>query len=173
MTTQDRNSNAGLPPELHIDGAIATITLRRPAVANRLELSDLEVLQAQLAEVEARQEVLVLRLQGQGRHFCSGFYLGDAGTIGDRRLPDTNAVQTYIDLWHSGGRGREAAERKACRRGEKLSPIHRSSSVYDYSENETGRICACWARYSSITSCRMWLRSAPNSGRSWIDSSRG
>lgn len=35
------------------------------------------------------------------------FYLGDAG---DRRLPCTNAVQTYVDLWYSGGRGREAAE---------------------------------------------------------------
>ena len=77
MTMHDQND--GLPPELCIDGAIATITLRRPAVANRLELSDLAVLQAQLAEVEAREEVLVLRLRGQGRHFCSGFNLGDAG----------------------------------------------------------------------------------------------
>ena len=68
-----------LPPALHVDGAVATITLRRPAVANRLELSDLEVLHAHLAEVNARPEVLVLRLQALGRHFCSGFNLGDAG----------------------------------------------------------------------------------------------
>ncbi|WP_157265226.1 enoyl-CoA hydratase/isomerase family protein [Azohydromonas aeria] len=70
---------AGQPPELHFDGAIATITLRRPAVANRLELPDLDVLQAQLAEVNARPEVLVLRLRALGRHFCSGFNLGEAG----------------------------------------------------------------------------------------------
>jgi enoyl-CoA hydratase len=70
---------AGQPPALAIDGSIATITLRRPAVANRLELSDLEVLQSQLADVNACEEVLVLRLQAQGRHFCSGFNLGEAG----------------------------------------------------------------------------------------------
>jgi hypothetical protein len=38
------------------------------------------------------------------------FYLGDGGTIGGRRLSCTNAVQTYVDLFHCGGRGEEAAE---------------------------------------------------------------
>jgi len=38
------------------------------------------------------------------------FYLGDAGTIGDNRIACTNAVQTYVDLWHCGGRGEEAAD---------------------------------------------------------------
>lgn len=38
------------------------------------------------------------------------FYLGDGGTMGEPRLGCTNAVQTYVDLWHSGGRGQEAAE---------------------------------------------------------------
>jgi len=38
------------------------------------------------------------------------FYLGDGGMMGDHRLACTNAVQTYVDLWHSGGRGQEAAE---------------------------------------------------------------
>lgn len=38
------------------------------------------------------------------------FYLGDGGMMGDRRMACTNAVQTYVDLWHSGGRGQEAAE---------------------------------------------------------------
>ena len=38
------------------------------------------------------------------------FYLGDGGTMGEGRLGSTNAVQTYVDLWHSGGRGQEAAE---------------------------------------------------------------
>jgi hypothetical protein len=28
----------------------------------------------------------------------------------ENRLPCTNAVQTYVDLWHCGGRGQEAAE---------------------------------------------------------------
>ena len=38
------------------------------------------------------------------------FFPNDDGTMGDNRLACTNAVQTYVDLWHSGGRGQEAAE---------------------------------------------------------------
>lgn len=38
------------------------------------------------------------------------FYLGDGGCAGEPRMACTNAVQTYVDLWHSGGRGKEAAE---------------------------------------------------------------
>jgi enoyl-CoA hydratase/carnithine racemase len=72
----------GLPPELVIEGRIATITLRRPEVGNRLELEDLELLRAQLREVNAAPGVLVLRLRGQGRHFCSGFNLAQAAERG-------------------------------------------------------------------------------------------
>ncbi len=38
------------------------------------------------------------------------FYLPDGGLMGDQRMACTNLVQTYVDLWHSGGRGQEAAE---------------------------------------------------------------
>ncbi len=38
------------------------------------------------------------------------FYLADGGTVGETRLACTNPVQTYVDLWHSGGRGKEAAD---------------------------------------------------------------
>jgi enoyl-CoA hydratase/carnithine racemase len=70
---------AGQPPHLAVDGPIATITLRRPGVANRLDLDDLAVLQAQLAALEAQPGVRVLKLQGEGRHFCSGFHIGQVG----------------------------------------------------------------------------------------------
>lgn len=63
-------------PELIIAGRIATITLRRPGVANRLEMEDLNLLLTQLEQVNAMPEVLVLRLVAQGRHFCSGFNIG-------------------------------------------------------------------------------------------------
>ena len=69
----------GQTPHLAIDGRVATITLRRPAVANRLELEDLQTLQAQLDEVNASSAVLVLRLVAEGRHFCSGFNIGQVG----------------------------------------------------------------------------------------------
>ena len=66
----------GHAPDLVIDGPLATLTLRRPEVANRLELSDLDTLDEQLATIDATPNVLVLRLRGQGRHFCSGFNIG-------------------------------------------------------------------------------------------------
>jgi len=37
------------------------------------------------------------------------FYMADPGGP-NRHLDCTNVVQTYVDLWHSGGRGQEAAE---------------------------------------------------------------
>lgn len=73
-------------PLLTIDGALARITLRRPAVANRLEAEDLLALQQQVAQVNDTPAVRVLLLQAQGRHFCSGFNIGavpgvDAGAL--------------------------------------------------------------------------------------------
>jgi hypothetical protein len=38
------------------------------------------------------------------------FYMGDDGRTGEGRMACTNAMQTYVDLWHCGGRGEEAAE---------------------------------------------------------------
>lgn len=38
------------------------------------------------------------------------FYLSEGGYVGERRMGCTNPVQTYIDLFHCGGRGEEAAE---------------------------------------------------------------
>jgi enoyl-CoA hydratase/carnithine racemase len=73
-------SARGQAPHLAIDDRIATLTLRRPAVANRLELEDLQTLQAQIDEIDANPAVLVLRLVAEGRHFCSGFNIGQVGS---------------------------------------------------------------------------------------------
>src|SRR3990167_1549191 len=66
-------------PELTIDGAVATISLRRPQHANRLEAEDLAALAAHVAAVNANDDVLVLRLQSAGRYFCSGYDIGGIG----------------------------------------------------------------------------------------------
>jgi enoyl-CoA hydratase len=76
----------GQSPLLHIDGALARITLRRPRLANRLEVADLQTLREQLAEVNAADGVRVLLLAAEGKHFCSGFNIGavpgvDAGAL--------------------------------------------------------------------------------------------
>jgi hypothetical protein len=40
----------------------------------------------------------------------SGVFFTPEEPVTEDRLPCTNEVQTYVDLWHSGGRGKEAAE---------------------------------------------------------------
>lgn len=66
-----------MSPELLIQGACASITLRRPEVANKLMPEDLIVLRRQLKEVNANPDVLVLTLQAEGKHFCSGYDIGE------------------------------------------------------------------------------------------------
>lgn len=66
-----------MSPELLIQGACASITLRRPEVANKLMPEDLIVLRRQLKEVNANPDVLVLTLQAVGKHFCSGYDIGE------------------------------------------------------------------------------------------------
>ena len=63
-------------PLLHIDGAVATITLRRPRVANKLTPEDLPELIRHVATVNQTPGVLVLVLQSEGKHFCSGYDIG-------------------------------------------------------------------------------------------------
>jgi enoyl-CoA hydratase/carnithine racemase len=69
-----------MTPELAIHGHVATITLRRPRVANRLDPEDLATLNRHVAEVNAREQVLVLRLQAEGRYFCSGYDISQIGS---------------------------------------------------------------------------------------------
>ena len=60
---------------------------------------------AEAKPVDSGENLVVLIPDDEGV-----FYPGDGGILGDNRLACTNAVQTYVDLWHSGGRGQEAAE---------------------------------------------------------------
>ena len=67
------------PALLRIDGAIATITLNRPAAFNSVNLAIAQKLEALAAEVEANDAVRVLVIEGEGRAFSAG---GDLQTIG-------------------------------------------------------------------------------------------
>ena len=71
------DENTAMSPELLIQGASASITLRRPDVANKLMPEDLMVMRRHIDEVNARPEVLVLTLQAVGKHFCSGYDIGE------------------------------------------------------------------------------------------------
>lgn len=69
-------------PELNIERHTATITLRRPQQANRLEPGDLGVIAAHIDAINQRDEVLVLRFQSTGKYFCSGFDINQIATAG-------------------------------------------------------------------------------------------
>jgi enoyl-CoA hydratase/carnithine racemase len=76
------------PALLAVDGAIATITLNRPASFNSIDLSIAKKLKELAAEVEASDEVKVLVIEGAGRAFCAG---GDLPTLGAAAASDTIA----------------------------------------------------------------------------------
>ncbi|GLR66976.1 3-hydroxybutyryl-CoA dehydratase [Acidocella aquatica] len=69
----------GQRPSLEITGAIATISLARADVANRLELEDLEAIRMHVAKVNGCKEVMVLRIRAEGKSFCGGFNIGSIG----------------------------------------------------------------------------------------------
>lgn len=54
------------------DGAVATLTLRRPEKFNALDVPMLRALQARLDEVEADGDVRVVLVAGEGKGFCAG-----------------------------------------------------------------------------------------------------
>ncbi len=82
MTASPEGLSPDEPPALHLEGALAWITLSRPGRANRLALEDIEVLRQHLVRVDGVHEVRVLVLRGLGRHFCSGFDLTRVGEGG-------------------------------------------------------------------------------------------
>jgi enoyl-CoA hydratase len=82
-------------PELTLDGAVATITLRRPSQANRLTIDDLERLAALIDDVNGQPGILVLQLRATGKHFCSGF---DIGSIGGARKVDFASVVDALEM---------------------------------------------------------------------------
>jgi hypothetical protein len=60
---------------------------------------------AEVKLVDSGENLVVLIPEDNGV-----FYLQEGGTMGEQRLSCTNPVQTYVDLFHCGGRGEEAAE---------------------------------------------------------------
>ncbi|MEL7209135.1 MAG: enoyl-CoA hydratase/isomerase family protein [Actinomycetota bacterium] len=63
-------------PTLDIDGARATIRLRRPDKRNRIEPPDLVRLIELCDEIEADDGVRVAVLTSEGPSFCAGYHLG-------------------------------------------------------------------------------------------------
>jgi enoyl-CoA hydratase/carnithine racemase len=88
MSTPVTSSLPDDPALLRVDGAIATITLNRPAAFNSIDLSIAKKLEQLGAAVEASDEIRILVIEGEGRAFCAG---GDLQTIGASAANDTIA----------------------------------------------------------------------------------
>jgi enoyl-CoA hydratase/carnithine racemase len=76
------------PALLAIEGAVATITLNRPAAFNSIDLSIAKKLEQLGAEVAGNDDIRVLVIEGVGRAFCAG---GDLQTIGAAAAADNIA----------------------------------------------------------------------------------
>jgi enoyl-CoA hydratase len=72
------------PPLLQIDGAVATLTLRRPERANRIEFEDLEVLRTHCADLASRRDVRAVVLTATGKTFSAGYDLDSILNTVDR-----------------------------------------------------------------------------------------
>jgi enoyl-CoA hydratase len=93
---------------LHIDGHIARISLRRPRLANRLEIEDLRTLRAQVDQVNQASAVRVLLLSSEGRYFCSGFNIAavpgvNAGALFEALADDWEAARPITVAKIQGG----------------------------------------------------------------------
>lgn len=88
MPTSDDTAAASAPALLRIEGAIATITLNRPAAFNSINLPIAQKLEQLGAEVESNDDIRVLVIEGEGRAFSAG---GDLQTIGAAAANNTVA----------------------------------------------------------------------------------
>jgi enoyl-CoA hydratase/carnithine racemase len=67
------------PALLRVDGAVATITLNRPAAFNSINLAIAQKLEQLALQIEASDAIRVVVIEGEGRAFSAG---GDLQTIG-------------------------------------------------------------------------------------------
>lgn len=82
-------------PSLSVDGHIATLRLRRPGQANRLGPQDLDAIREHLDAVNANDAVRVLRIQSEGKYFCSGY---DISSLASESAPSSLYFGQTMDL---------------------------------------------------------------------------
>lgn len=82
-------------PTLSVDGRVATLSLQNPERSNRLSPHDLATLRELLEQVNAAEDVLVLRLVSRGKYFCSGY---DISSLASSDAPSSLYFGETIDL---------------------------------------------------------------------------
>lgn len=84
-------------PLLTVDGPVATIALRRPEVANRLNPGDLRAIRHHIEAVNEMERVLVLRFVSAGKYFCSGYDIGSLAGKSDEGALNFGEVMDVIE----------------------------------------------------------------------------
>jgi enoyl-CoA hydratase/carnithine racemase len=84
-------------PLLTVDGTVATIALRRPEVANRLNPGDLRAIRHHIEAINEKERVLVLRFVSAGKYFCSGYDIGSLAGKSDEGALNFGEVMDVIE----------------------------------------------------------------------------
>jgi 2-(1,2-epoxy-1,2-dihydrophenyl)acetyl-CoA isomerase len=92
MSRGSAESTQGLPTT-EVDGAVATVTFRRPERLNAFDTAVAESLAEQLRAAAADDAVRVVVLTGAGRGFCAG---GDLHELAGAEVPDAEALRATM-----------------------------------------------------------------------------
>ncbi len=85
------------PVRLDVSNEVVTLTLRRPAALNALDLLTFDALRAAVDQVAALPQARVLVLRGEGRSFCGG---GDVAAMHAQRADLPAFIERMIDSFH-------------------------------------------------------------------------
>ncbi|GAA5124321.1 enoyl-CoA hydratase-related protein [Alloalcanivorax gelatiniphagus] len=100
MTTPTTGPGPDAPPVLlHVEDAVATITLNRPDAMNGLDVATKDLLRATVEQVAEDPAVRCVVLTGSGRAFCVGQDLKEhlAGLKGDAEVPLSSTVEQHYN----------------------------------------------------------------------------
>lgn len=120
------STSNGTTVKLTVDGAVAVITLARPAARNALSLAMLRDLHSRIVELEARDDIRAVIVAAEGPVFCPG-----------HDLKELTAARAHPD----GGRAFYAETMAAC--AAMMQAIVRASKPYIAAVEGTATAAGC------------------------------
>ncbi len=84
-------------PALVVEGHVATISLNRPEVHNRIEPADIEEMMRLFDTVDATPAIRVMVLTGRGKSFSSGFFIQQIGVKEDSATPGFDVMTDRME----------------------------------------------------------------------------
>ena len=94
--TSNMSERPGLPT-LSVEGHIATVSLNRPEMHNRIEPDDITEMMRLLDAVDADANVRVMVLMARGKSFSSGFFIQHIGVNEDAATPGFDLMTDRLE----------------------------------------------------------------------------